>query len=103
MDEAGVLTAFCVWVDGTIVGFASILMTTLPHYGAKVATVESLFVRKAYRSAGAGRDLMTVVESAAATNGCKAIFYSAPAGGQLEAVLGKRYARTNSIFCKHLG
>jgi GNAT superfamily N-acetyltransferase len=87
-----------------MVGFASLLMTILPHYGRKVATLESLFVGKDARSSGLGRELMAAVEQHARQNGCVAILYSAPAGGQLERVLmlRKGYHRTNSVFCRSL-
>jgi GNAT superfamily N-acetyltransferase len=85
-----------------MIGFASVLCHGLPHYGVKAAAVESLFVTKASQYTQAGALLMRAVEEHAAAQGCKAILYSAPAGGRLEAVLGRRYERTNSVFCKAL-
>lgn len=102
MESGGWMQVFAVYVDGRMVGFASVLAAVLPHYGVKVATVESLFVSKAWRGLASVR-LMESVNQHAAYMGCKAILYSAPAGGKLEALLDGRYARTNSVFCLSLG
>jgi GNAT superfamily N-acetyltransferase len=102
MQAAGLMQAFAVYVDGAMVGFAGVLVTVLPHYGFRAATVESLFVASAHRSSGAGTRLMAAIEKYARTAGCRLILYGAPAGGQLEALLGKRYTRTSSMYCKPL-
>lgn len=102
LERVNVLAGLGVYVDGSLAGFAVLLLTVLPHYGVKVATVESLFVGKRYRGTGAGTQLLAAADVCAGVSGCKAILYSAPAGGQLEAILGKRYQRTNSVFCKPL-
>lgn len=102
METGGFMQAFGVKVDGEMVGFAFVLTTILPHYGVKASTVESLFVRKEKRGTGAGTVLMAAVEDYARQQGSKVVLYSAPAGGRLEALLGKRLTRTNSIFCKPL-
>lgn len=103
LEQAGVLTAYAVYADGAMVGFSAVLHHVLPHYGALVAIVESLFVRKAYRKKGAGIKLMRAIESAARLKGYKSIVYTAPAGGQLEALLEKRHPRTGSVYCVPLG
>lgn len=102
LEDAGMLQGLGVYVDGQFAGFASVLISILPHFGVKAATVESLFVGRAYRSKGAGTQLIAGVETCASVNGCKAILYSAPANGTLEAILGKRYAHTSTVFCKGL-
>jgi len=102
MQAAGLMQAFAVYVDDAMVGFASVLVSVLPHYGFCAATVESLFVAAAQRGTGAGTRLMAAVEEYARLAGCKLILYGAPAGGQLEALLGKRYTRTSSMYCKPL-
>lgn len=86
------------------IGFATVLVSVLPHYGKKVATVESLFVTAHERKGLASGYLIKMIESHAEKSGCGAILYSAPAGGDFEAFLGGReeYARTNSVFCRRL-
>ena len=102
LENTGMLRGFGVYAGTEMVGFASLLISVLPHYGALTATVESLFVMRGYRRRGAGSALLRHMEKVAKAEGCRAILYSAPAGGQLEALLDKRYARTNSVFCKPL-
>jgi GNAT superfamily N-acetyltransferase len=104
LERAGVVQVFGGYADGQLVGFASLLLTVLPHYGRKTATVESLFVAQVYRTSGIGAALMEAMESAARDAGCAAILYSAPAGGKLERLLDLRraYRRTNAVFCRSL-
>lgn len=104
MEHSGMMRTFGAYSDGALVGFASILLYVLPHYGRKVATVESLFVASSRRSTGAGAKLMHAIEEYAQTQGCAVILYSAPAGGTLEQVLSRRKEcrHSNSIFLRKL-
>ena len=104
MERAGAVRMFGAFYEGKLVGLASVLITVLPHYGQKAATIESLFVAKSFRSKGLGPELMRAVEAHAKEAGCKAILYSAPSGGKLERLLSKRkdMRRTNSVFCRPL-
>ena len=76
------------------------LTPVFPHYGKRVASIESLFIAKASRSSGAGLELMNAVEKYAKEAECVGILYSSPAGGQLERLLEarKQYQRTNAVF-----
>ena len=105
MEKSGMFSIFGAFSGDVLVGFAALLIYVLPHYGRKIATPESLFVAKAYRSGAIGSDLMQTIEDYATQEGCAAILYSAPHGGQLERVLALRepYRRTNSTFCRSLG
>lgn len=104
MEDVGVVRFLAAIEDEQLIGFASVLMTVLPHYGRKVATMESLFVASEYRASEAGRKLMNAVEEYAKANGCVAILYSAPAGGQLERLLSAKrsYRHSNTVFAKSL-
>jgi len=103
MQAAGLVQMFGVYVDGGMVGFASVLVSVMPHYGFIAATVESLFVAQAHRSSGAGARLMKTIERHARDRECRAVFYGAPAGGKMEGLLEKRYARASSMYYKPLG
>src|ERR1700709_1742825 len=80
MQAAGLMQMFAVYADDVMVGFASVLVSVLPHYGFKAATVESLFVASAYRGSGAGTRLMAAVDEYARLEGCRLLQYGAPAG-----------------------
>jgi GNAT superfamily N-acetyltransferase len=102
MQKLGMLQVFGAF-DPDLIGFASLLLTVLPHYGKKVATVESLFVLPEYRTIGVGSELLAMIERFAKDEGCTAILYSAPAGGKLAKLLElKDYRRTNEVFCRPL-
>jgi len=90
--------------SGRLVGFASLLVSVLPHYGKKAATVESLFVDKRHRANGYGIEIMDAMEEFAKGEGCIVILYIAPVGSQLERLLSlkKGYRKTNSVFCRVL-
>lgn len=96
MERSGVNQWFVAEVGG-IVGFASVLVCLLPHYGTTVATVESLYGKH-------GLELMQAVEEYAKECGCVAILYSAPAGGRLEKLLSlkRNYRQSNTVFAKSL-
>lgn len=104
MESSGMLRFLGVYQDDALIGFAAVLLYILPHYGKKIATMESLFVARSHRSGGAGKELMMAIEALAKDAGAVAILYSAPAESQLERLLTLReaYRRTNSTFCLSL-
>lgn len=104
MEAAGVLQVFGAYYGDELIGFAAVLCTVLPHYGEKVATIESLFVAQAHREEGIGLELMGACEAYALEQECATILYSAPAGGSLERLLYllKAYQHTNTIFARRL-
>lgn len=104
MEATGLMQDFGAFHDDLLVGFASILIYVLPHYGAKIATVESLFVDRSYRRFGYGSQLKATVRQFARERNCVVILYSAPVGSQLEKLLSLQSScrRTNSVFCERL-
>jgi len=112
MESCGLMQCFTVqrvfedgaWVRNLMIGFATVLVSILPHYGKKVATVESLFVTARERKGMPGGYLLKMIETHAMKSGAEAILYSAPVGGDFEAFLNgrKEYAHTNSVFCRRL-
>lgn len=104
LESTGAFHAIAAYVDGALVGFLSLLVTRLPHYGAVVATTESFFVTQPARSYGLGMRLLHFAEDYAKALGAVGILVSAPHGGTLERVLGlsKRYRQTNAVFFRSL-
>ena len=103
METSGLMRTFGAYAGGVLVGFATVLVYVLPHYGQRVAAIESLFVAKDKRSI-VGWNLMQYIEAHARLAGCKAVLYSAPAGGRLEQLLSslRNYRRTNTVFTRSL-
>jgi hypothetical protein len=104
MENCGLMRCYGVYRDALLIGFATVLVSVLPHYGLKVGISESLFVAASERKGLASGKLFKAVEAYAGASGCVAILYSAPAGGAFEAFLGGRreYEKTNSVFCRRL-
>lgn len=100
IEKSGMSQSFMALEDDCKIGFAIVLTPVLPHYGKKVATLESLFIAKDKRHGAAGLKLMSAVEQYAEQSGCVGILYSSPVGGQLERLLEARreYLRTNAVF-----
>lgn len=90
--------------DGSLVGFAAPLTYVVPHYGTRIATVESLFMAAAHRGWTGGK-LMRAIEEHARGQGSAAILYSAPVGSRLARLLFRsepEYRNSNHVFIKRL-
>lgn len=100
LEAAGMMQSFAAYDQGKLAGFANVLITIMPHYGVKLATIETMFVAREYRSSGCGKELMHAIESYSQDAYCVGVLYSSPAGGQLERLLdaSKQYQRTNTVF-----
>ena len=93
MEQAGLIHWAGAFVGVQLVGFVSLLVSVLPHYGATVGTTESFFVDPEYRKTGAGKMLLREAEKIAASLGAVALLVSAPSGGRLE---DRKSTRLNS-------
>lgn len=104
MERAGMCQFFGAFDGEQLIGFASLLIYMLPHYGVKAASCESIFTSAAHRKSGAGSRLIKRIEIYAKEQGCKGMLYSAPTQGKLELLLSFRKScrRTNAVFCKKL-
>lgn len=102
LERSGGFQAFGVYEQLELQGFATVLDYVLPHYGAKVATSESIFVSKNHPKAG--MDLLVTVEEYAARKDCLAFLYSAPVGSRFDRLLAtsNRYRHTNNVYLKTL-
>lgn len=100
MERIGLMHSFGVFADDLLVGFATLLVFVLPHYGAKVANVESLFLARSGRRGDVGKRLMAHIENEARAMKCVGVLYNARAGSRLERLLSvtSKYKRTNSVF-----
>lgn len=104
MERGGSLRTFGVFRKKQLIGFASLLVYVLPHYGRKVASTESIFIAAAERNTGAGKQLLAFIEHYAHDAGCQAVLYSAPTGSQFARVLAaqRKYRHSNDIFIRKL-
>lgn len=104
LESNGALHAFGVYKGEILIGFAAVLTSVLPHYGRRVAMVESIFVAKDHRVGHAGRLLMLAIEQFADERNCEAILYSAPADSRFDHFLDllPAYRETNHVYCRRL-
>lgn len=100
MESIGLMRSFGVFDASAMVGFATLLVFVLPHYGKKIANVESFFLAQSHRLGNSGRRLMTAIEAHARDMECVGVLYNARAGSKLERLLASLsdYKRTNSVF-----
>lgn len=101
LENSGAMIFAAAFVEDTLVGFATMIVTQLPHYSRIVAIVESIFVTKKHRGSGAGMMLIREMELLAKDNEAIGILISAPKGGRLNALMPNiGYAHTNEVFFK---
>lgn len=103
LEAAGLLTVWCAMYGGYVIGFASCLISKVPHYGVGIAIIESLFVREEVRSLGLGNDFLRAIERHAANVGVYALFASCPIGSDYKTVLKHRaYSAETTTYVKVL-
>lgn len=90
MERVNALKCFGAYRGGSLVGFASVLSSVMPHTGKKSATMESLFVLPAHRNTGAGVLLLDASEKYARESGCAIFSGVARIGSAFEKVLLRR-------------
>jgi GNAT superfamily N-acetyltransferase len=97
MEAAGVLHCFEVRAEGALVGFLTILLHVLPHFGVRTAIVESVYVDPDHR--GAGLSVVREAKAFATQHNTRGLLMSAPAGGALARLLPRLgFRHTNETF-----
>lgn len=104
MENTGNMHSFGLFTGEELAGFVTVFTYVLPHYGKKIATVESIYLSHKNRLGRNGFALMKAAEDCAKENGCEAILYSARAGTSFERLLRmmNTYQHTNSVFLRSL-
>lgn len=100
MHELGVLVCGGAFDGDALVGVVWVMVTPVAHYcGQRIATTESLFLRKKYREGLAGIRLIKWARARAGELGCPVLYISAPAGSSLDAIGARLWKRTNVVYC----
>lgn len=101
MENTGFFHLFGAYNGDTLVGFVSVIVTAIPHYGIPIAVAESLFLSKDFRVSNYGLSLINAAQDMARSSGSPGILFSAPMGGQLAKLLPRiGYRETNTTFFK---
>lgn len=105
LEKSGGFQAFGVYEGNTLVGFVSLLIYVLPHYGKKIAASESLFLGSGYRKKGvAGLYLLDFIYDYAKENKCHSLMLSAPLGSKFDKLMTifDNYRHTNNVYLRTL-
>ena len=100
LEASGGFQAFGVYDQDALVGFATVLIYVLPHFGIKVATSESIFVTAEFRYLSTC--LLDSLKNYARGMLCADFLYSAPVGSQFDRVLSHRLRHTNNVYLETL-
>lgn len=97
------MKSLAVFEGDELVGFATVLSYTVPHYGKKVAATESIFIAPGHR-AGLGSELLAAIETDSRRSGCAVVLYSAPCGSRFARMLSlsSRYRHSNQVYLRDL-
>lgn len=103
LESKGMLECIGVYDNEILVGFITILITTMPHYATVAGTVESFYVSPEYRKFGTGKKLLCFAENAVKARGGTTLFMSAPIGSRLEvAAKFFGFSETHKSYIKDL-
>lgn len=103
LEDAGVLHCITSSTEDILTGFLLFIVSVMPHYGVKMASVESYYVDKSHRDTGAGLGMLRMAQEVAKSNGAVGFLSSAPIKGRLENILPRvGYRETNRVFYKDL-
>lgn len=103
MEAMGIFHLLAAYEGEELIGFMTMIVTVLPHYGVRTATAESVFVAEGHRKSGIGLKLIRDAEKWATEMGASGIFLSAPSQGKLSMIAPRiGYRQTNQVFFKGL-
>ena len=103
LEAAGALHVVAARFDGDLIGYITVLINGLPHYGINIALCESFFVRKEHRKTGAGLRLLRAAEDKARAFNAPGLLVSAPFEGDLFRVLPRvGYRESHRVFFKQV-
>ena len=99
-EKAGAIQIFAVFDAEQLIGLATVLIYTLPHFSTKMAATESIFVSKTCRRKGIGSRLLAVIKNYATEQGCPGVLLSAPPGSRFSQLLSlrKRCRLTSYVY-----
>lgn len=101
LEKAGVLKVWAAIAEGNVVGFMSVINTTLPKYNARIVILESYFVMQDYRKHGVGLKFLSIAEKYGIEELVSGIFVNTPYISDLEKILTrKNYAPATKSFFK---
>jgi len=98
LEAGGGMQVFGVYEDEKLVGFASVLVYILPHFGRKVASSESVFLSAKNRKCWVGIDLLEEMKEYAKEAGCEKFLFSAPVDSNFAQLLSILYPHISNVY-----
>jgi len=102
LEKSGGFQAFGVYDGGRLIGFGSVLVYVLPHFGRKIASSESVFISKENRKSWLGIDLLDEMKDYAKERECEKFLWSAPVGSHFDQLLSVLYPHINNVYMMDL-
>ena len=112
MEASGGLQAFGVYerldhpLDApTLIGFLTVLIWTVPHYGKKIGSNADIFLASAHRMNGNGSKMIASAEEYARSKGATSFQWTVPSESRFARLLALnagRYRRSNLIYLRTL-
>jgi GNAT superfamily N-acetyltransferase len=105
MEASGGLQAFGVYDEDALIGFFTVLIWTVPHYGKKIGSNADIFLASAHRMNGVGSKMIVLAEEYAKSKECVCFQWTVPAGSRFARLLAlnaRRYRRSNSVYLRSL-
>lgn len=105
MEASGGLQAFAVYDKEKLVGFLTVLIWTVPHYGKKIGSNADIFLSAEHRASGTGAKMIALAEGYARSRGAVSFQWTVPVGsrfGRLLALNVDQYRRTNIVYLRVL-
>ncbi len=99
MEAAGLLHILSAHQGDRLIGFLSLIVSVLPHYGMTCATAESYFVDARHRRGGAGIKLLRKAESLSEELGAGGLLLSARTDRPPSVILPRSgHAPANTVY-----
>ena len=102
MEQADAVRCAAAYEGERIVGIVVVVTTLYPHFGKRIASVESLWLDRKHRAGGAGLKLIRKAQALAREMGAVGIYYGARSGSRLAQLYGRLFTPMNSLFWKKL-
>lgn len=104
LEEKAGFSVIGVFDADRLVGFGSFVLTVVPHYSTVTASVESVFLSKAYRRGAEGLRLVRALSALAKIKGASGIYWGCRSGSRLEKIFESRsrFKKMNTVFYEAL-
>ncbi len=86
LDALGTLKCLGAFADNALVGLSSVLFARSQHYGFPIASIDSFYLRKDYRTGTNGLRLIRAVKALVKNEGAPGVVFMAPPDTNYEKV-----------------